>query len=51
LATVLAARIVPTIRRNVMRMHIFFSHCMDRSYSSAWGHSSVGQNSKIPFLV
>src|SRR5688500_14448649 len=49
--TVLAVRIAPRIRRAVSRMQIFFSHCMDRSYSSAWGHSSIEQNSKIPFFV
>jgi hypothetical protein len=38
LATVLAARIVPTIRLSVIRMRISFSQCMDHSFSSGLGH-------------
>ena len=48
---VVAVRIAATMRRVVSRKQIFFSQCMDHSYSSGSGHWSIGQNSKIPFLV
>lgn len=50
-ATVLAARTATTIRRMVRRTQICFSQCIDHLYSSGLGHWSVGQNSKMPFLV
>lgn len=44
-----ATRIATTIRRAVILIQILLLHCMDDSYSSILGHSSVGQKSKIPF--
>ena len=50
-AAVLAARMAMNRRRIVMRTRISFSQCMVHLYSSGLGHWSVGQNSKMPFLV
>ena len=36
-------RIAIAIRRAVIRMQILFFQCMDHSYSSSLGHSSMGQ--------
>lgn len=38
-----AIRIAIVIRRAMILMQILFFHCMDRSYSSSLGHSSMGQ--------